>query len=135
QISHGRENDIWIEIDGTKASLEWHQEEPNRMLFRVNGKPQQIYTRAGGAYLAAETAAATRIPSGHPEGYLEAFANIYAAAFDDMVKRAKGGKFEGSSGAYPSVADGVDGMNFISQCVASSKENGAWKSMKHAMLR
>src|SRR5450755_3752887 len=51
QISHGRENDIWIEIDGTKGALEWHQEEPNKMTYRVNGKPHQLYTRAGGPYL------------------------------------------------------------------------------------
>ncbi len=53
QISHGRENDLWIEIDGTKGSLEWHQEEPNKMIVRSNGKPHQIYTRAGGPYLGA----------------------------------------------------------------------------------
>src|SRR6266487_3988530 len=51
QISHGRENDLWIEVDGTKGSLEWHQEEPNKMIVRRNGKPHQIYTRAGGDYL------------------------------------------------------------------------------------
>jgi predicted dehydrogenase len=135
QISHGRENDIWIEVDGTKASLEWHQENPNRMTVRVNGKPHQIYTRAGGPYLADVAAAATRIPSGHPEGYLEAFANIYTGAFDDMVKRAGGVAFDGLNSLYPNVSDGVDGMNFITQCVASSKENGGWRSMKHALIQ
>jgi predicted dehydrogenase len=135
QISHGRENDIWIEVDGTKASLEWHQEDPNKMLVRANGKPHQIYTRAGGPYLADVAAAATRIPSGHPEGYLEAFANIYAAAFDDMAKLAGGAEIDGSQSLYPNVSDGVDGMNFITQCVASSKENGAWRSLKHALIR
>jgi predicted dehydrogenase len=135
QISHGRENDLWIEVDGTKAALEWHQEEPNKMIVRRNGKPHEIYTRAGGPYLADVAGAATRIPSGHPEGYLEAFANIYTAAFDDIVKRAGGGKIDSSKSVYPSVADGVDGMNFITQCVASSKENGAWRSMKHEFVR
>ena len=130
QVSHGRENDIWIEVDGTKASLEWHQEEPNTMTVRANGKPHQIYTRAGGPYLSTAAAAATRIPSGHPEGYLEAFANIYTAAFDDIVKRAEGKSFDGRNTLYPNVADGVDGMNFITQCVASSADNGAWKPMK-----
>ncbi|HXD88701.1 MAG TPA: Gfo/Idh/MocA family oxidoreductase, partial [Urbifossiella sp.] len=94
QISHGRENDIFIEVDGTRASLEWRQENPNQMIVRKNGEPHRIYTRAGGPYLGAAAAAATRIPSGHPEGYLEAFANIYAAAFDAMAKRASGEKFE-----------------------------------------
>jgi predicted dehydrogenase len=135
QISHGRENDIWIEIDGTKGSLEWHQEEPNKMFFRVNNKPYQLYTRSGGSYLSPTAAAATRIPSGHPEGYLEAFANIYTAAYDDMARRASGQKFDGGNSLYPNVADGVDGMNFITQCVASSRDGGAWKSLKHSLCR
>lgn len=135
QISHGRENDLWIEVDGTKGALEWHQEEPNKMLLRVNGKPHQIYTRAGGPYLGKAAGESTRIPSGHPEAFLEAFANIYTAAYNDMVKRAAGEKFDAANTIYPNVADGVDGMNFITQCVASSKEGGAWRSLKHALCR
>ena len=135
QISHGRENDLWIEIDGTKGALEWHQEEPNKMWFKVNGQPHRLYTRAGGPYLGATAGASTRIPSGHPEAFLEAFANIYTAAYDDMVKRAGGGKFDGANSLYPSVADGVDGMNFITQCVASAGQNAAWVSLKHPLCR
>jgi predicted dehydrogenase len=135
QISHGRENDLWIEVDGTKAALEWHQEEPNKMIVRTNGKPHQIYTRAGGPYLADVAGAATRIPSGHPEGYLEAFANIYTAAFDDIVKRTSGAKIDSSKSIYPNVADGVDGMNFITQCVASAQKDGAWLSLRHPLCR
>jgi predicted dehydrogenase len=135
QISHGRENDLWIEVDGTKGALEWHQEEPNKLIVRMNGKPHQVYTRAGGPYLGTTAAAASRLPSGHPEAFFEAFANIYVAAFDDMVKRAFGQTFDGAGSLYPNVADGVDGMNFITQCVASSKENGAWLPLKHACCR
>jgi predicted dehydrogenase len=135
QISHGRENDLFIEVDGTKGALEWHQEEPNKMLVRTNGKPHQHYTRAGGPYLGKTAGASTRLPSGHPEAFLEAFANIYTAAYDDMVKRASGQKFDGAGSLYPNVADGVDGMNFISQSVASSKEGGAWRPLKHALCR
>ncbi len=135
QISHGRENDLFIEIDGTKGSIEWHQEEPNKMIVRMNGQPHRIYTRAGGPYLGTAAAAATRIPSGHPEGYLEGFANIYASVFDDIAKRASGQKVDTANSIYPNVADGVDGMNFITQCVASSKENGAWKTLKHPLCR
>jgi predicted dehydrogenase len=135
QISHGRENDLWIEVDGTKGAIEWHQEEPNKMLVRVNGKPHQLYTRAGGPYLGATAAASTRIPSGHPEAFLEAFANIYTAAYNDMVARASGQKFDAANSLYPNVADGVDGMNFITQCVASTAENGAWKVLKHPLCR
>jgi predicted dehydrogenase len=135
QISHGRENDLFIEIDGTKAALEWHQEEPNKMIVRKNGEPHKIYTRAGGPYLGKTAGESTRIPSGHPEAFLEAFANIYTAAYNDMVARASGGTFDGTNSLYPNVADGVDGMNFITQCVASSAENGAWKPLKHALCR
>jgi predicted dehydrogenase len=135
QITHGRENDIFIEIDGTKASLEWHQENPNQMFVRTNGQPAKVYTRAGGPYLSAAAAAATRIPSGHPEGYLEAFANIYRSAYDAMVERAEGKKFERVNTVYPNVNDGVEGMYFIEQCVASSKQNGAWLPLLHKRAR
>ncbi len=135
QISHGRENDLWIEIDGTKAAIEWHQEEPNKMLVRVNGQPHKLYTRAGGPYLGQLAAMSTRLPSGHPEAFLEAFANIYTAAYNDMAVRASGGKVDASRSIYPNVADGVDGMNFITQCVTSSKEGGAWMPLKHPMCR
>jgi predicted dehydrogenase len=135
QISHGRENDLWIEVDGTKAAIEWHQEEPNKMIVRTNGEPHRIYTRAGGPYLSDVAGASTRIPSGHPEAFLEAFANIYTAAYDAIVRRAGGQKFETRDTLYPNVFDGVDGMNFITQCVASSAEDGAWKSLRHEACR
>src|SRR5262249_18889619 len=135
QISHGRENDLWIEVDGTKAALEWHQEEPNKMLVRVNGKPHQVYTRAGGPYLGKLAEGSTRIPSGHHEAFLEAFANIYTAAYADIIARTAGQKFDGSNSLYPNVADGVDGMNFITQSVASSAEGGAWRNLKHPLCR
>jgi predicted dehydrogenase len=135
QISHGRENDLWIEVDGTKGALEWHQEEPNKLLVRINGKPHQLYTRAGGPYLGALAAGASRLPAGHPEAFFEAFANIYTSVYDDIAKRAAGEKVNWSSSIYPNVADGVDGMNFITQCVASSKEGGAWKDLKHPRCR
>src|SRR5262249_7779198 len=76
QISHGRENDLWIEVDGTKGALEWHQEEPNKLLFRVNGQPHRLYTR-NYAGMTPTAAASCRLPSGHPEAFLEAFANVY----------------------------------------------------------
>ena len=136
QISHGRENDLWIEIDGTKGALEWHQEEPNKMWFRVNGQPHRLYTRDPNAPFTMDTAKMScRLPSGHPEAFLEAFANIYTAAYADMIARASGSKVDDSKSLYPNVADGVDGMNFITQCVASSAEDGAWKSLEHPLNR
>jgi predicted dehydrogenase len=135
QITHGRENDMFIEIDGTKGSLVWRQEEPNAMVVRQNGQPHKIYTRAGGPYLGEAAAAAARIPSGHPEGFFEAFANVYRAAYDAMVERAAGKKFERVNTVYPNVNDGVEGMYFIQQCVASSKENGQWLPLLHGRAR
>ena len=135
QISHGRENDLFIEIDGTKGALEWHQEEPNKLFYRVNGQPHRLYTRAGGPYLGTLAGKSTRIPSGHPEAFLEAFANIYTAAYDDIVKRTASEKFEAKDTLYPNVADGVDGMNFIDKCVASAKQDGRWLSLKHPLCR
>ncbi|MBM4068787.1 MAG: Gfo/Idh/MocA family oxidoreductase [Planctomycetes bacterium] len=136
QISHGRENDVRIEVDGTKASLEWHQEEPNKMWVKVNGQPHRLYTRDPNApYMTASAKASCRVPSGHPEGYLEAFANVYTAAYDDMIARASGKKVDAANSIYPNVADGVDGMNFVTQCVLSSKEDGAWLTLKHPLCR
>jgi len=136
QISHGRENDLVIEIDGTKAGLFWRQEEPNRMIVRRNGQPHAVYTRDPNApFLNESGIAACRLPSGHPEAFFEAFANVYRFAYDSMIKRATGEPFETKDTIYPNVYDGVEGMYFIQQCVASSSENAAWLPMKHEMAR
>lgn len=136
QISHGRENDLFIEIDGTKGALEWRQEEPNKLLVRRNGEPLHVYTRNPNApYMSPSGAAACRLPGGHPEAFFEAFANVYRAAYDAMVLRATGQPFEKVNTVYPNVNDGVEGMYLIQQCVASSAQNGAWLPLKHARAR
>jgi predicted dehydrogenase len=136
QISHGRENDLSIEIDGTKGSLFWRQEEPNQMIFRRNGHPHAIYTRDPNApYMNESGKAACRLPSGHPVAFFEAFANVYRAAYDAMAARATGQKFEPKNTIYPNINDGVEGMYFIQQCVASSASNGAWISLRHPRAR
>jgi predicted dehydrogenase len=136
QISHGRENDLFIEIDGTKGGIEWHQEEPNKMLIRRNGHPHQLYTRDPNApFMNASGAGACRLPSGHPEAFFEAFANVYRAAYDAMALRASGQEFEKKDTVYPNVHDGVEGMYFIQQCVASGGDDGAWKPLKHERAR
>lgn len=136
QISHGRENDLFIEVDGTKGAIEWHQEEPNKMVVRRNGQPHAIYTRDPNApFLNEWGKAACRLPSGHPEAFFEAFANVYRFAYDAIVQRATGAAFERKDTIYPNVYDGVDGMHFIQQCVASSAANGAWLPMKHSAAR
>jgi predicted dehydrogenase len=136
QISHGRENDLFIEVDGTKGAIQWRQEEPNVMVFRQNGKPHALYTRDPNAPFMNEMGkAACRLPSGHPEAFFEAFANVYRSAYDDMVLRAEGKSFETKDTVYPNVHDGTEGMFFIEQCVASSKEGGAWMNAKHPLAR
>ena len=132
QISHGRENDLFIEVDGTKGALQWRQEEPNVMIVRKNGSPHQMYTRDPNAPFMNEMgAAACRLPAGHPEAFFEAFANVYRFAYDAMVARAAGESFESKNTIYPNVYDGAEGMYFIQQCVASSAENGTWLPMKY----
>ena len=79
--------------------------------------------------------APARRPGGHPEAFFEAFANVYRFAYDDMVKRAAGQSFERHNTIYPNVYDGVEGMYFIQQCVASSEHNGAWLPLKHPAAR
>jgi predicted dehydrogenase len=136
QISHGRENDLSIEIDGTKGSLSWRQEEPNVLVVRQNGQPHKLYTRDPNApFMNASGRAACRLPSGHPEAFFEAFANIYCATFDAMIEVESGKTIEKVNTVYPNVHDGVEGMYFIQQCVASSSQNGAWLPMNHPRCR
>ena len=136
QISHGRENDLFIEVDGSKGALQWRQEEPNVMIVRRNGQAHQMYTRDPNASFMNESgAAACRLPSGHPEAFFEAFANVYRFAYDSMIARANGEDFEKVDTIYPNVNDGVEGMYFIQQCVASSEQNGAWLPLRHARAR
>jgi predicted dehydrogenase len=130
RVTHGRENDLRIEVDGTRGSLAWRQEEPNHLVFRANGRPHHVLTRDPGAAFTAEaTRASCRLPAGHPEGFLEAFANVYTAAFRDIIARAAGGTAIGGDRLYPDVRDGAEGVAFVSHCVASSQQRGAWKTL------
>lgn len=136
QISHGRENDLFIEIDGTKGALAWRQEEPNTMIYRRNGEPHSLYTRNPNAeYMNESGAAACRLPAGHPEAFFEAFANVYRSTFDAIVSRSSGASFETKDTVYPNVYDGAEGMYFLQQCVASSAENGAWLPIRYEHAR
>jgi predicted dehydrogenase len=125
QVAPGNENALRLRVYGTKAGLEWSQEDPNLMWFNPLGKPRQLLTR-GGVGANAAAARVTRVPPGHPEGYLEGFANIYTeAATAIRALRAKNGKVP-KDVIFPTVQDGLDGMRFIDACVRSSKANGKW---------
>jgi predicted dehydrogenase len=122
QVAAGEENQLGIRIYGTKAGLEWHQMEPNTLLFKQPGQPTQIL-RTGVGDLSDAAKAAIRIPAGHPEGFLEAFANVYKLAIADIHRSQNGQK---TAGGYPTVYDGLRGMQFINRVVESSNQGSVW---------
>jgi len=129
QIAAGEENALKIKVYGEKGGLEWHQMEPNTLLMKWLDQPAQVY-RAGQAYLSDVAKHNTRVPGGHPEGYLEAFANIYrnfAATVSAKLNGEQPTEFELD---FPNVADGVRGMAFIENVVASSQSDQKWSDFK-----
>jgi predicted dehydrogenase len=125
QISNGDENNLNIRVYGTKKSLEWHQEHPNELIVKDARAPREIYRR-GNDYITGVAADCTRIPFGHPEGFIEAFANVYNSAMV-AVKDEIAGKFPRKSGYdYPDIRDGIIGMAFIETVVKSSKAKEKW---------
>jgi predicted dehydrogenase len=127
QVAVGNENGLKVRIYGSKAGLEWTQADPNYLWFTKLGEPKQLITR-GGAGAGAAAARVTRIPSGHPEGYLEAFATIYTEAANAIVAHRDGSSLDAAV-IYPTIDDGVKGVAFVEACIASSKQNGAWVSL------
>ncbi|MCK0168362.1 Gfo/Idh/MocA family oxidoreductase [Jannaschia sp. S6380] len=120
QVAPGNENALRLRVYGESGGLEWAQEDPNHLWFTPHGQPKRLLTR-GGAGFTEETG--SRIPPGHPEGYLEGFANIYSQAADLIVAHRDG---HVPDHLLPTVADGLRGMRFIDACVRSSKRNAAW---------
>jgi predicted dehydrogenase len=126
QISAGEENNLNIRIYGTEASIEWHQEHPNELVVKFSDSPRQVWRR-GNSYNGADAAKYTRLPFGHPEAFIEAFANVYLAAAEAISDFIDGSYPRAGGYDFPTVADGVEGMAFIEAAVASSNENAAWK--------
>jgi predicted dehydrogenase len=125
QVAPGHENGLKLRVYGTKGGIEWTQADPNYLWYTPFGQPKQLITR-GGAGSGPAAARVTRVPPGHPEGYLEGFANIYTeAARAIRAVRKKGGKVP-KDVVFPTVEDGVAGVAFVEACVKSSKKNGAW---------
>lgn len=126
QVCVGQENDLRIRIWGERGGIEWRQEEPNRLIVKAIDEPDRIYRRSNG-YLGEAAAANTRLPAGHPEAFIEAFANVYRGACSAI--RAK---LAGPSGAgephldFPTIIDGARGVHFIEKTVESSRSDAKW---------
>ncbi len=128
QIAAGEENDLNIRVYGEKAGLEWHQMEPNTLEVKYQEAPRKIY-RTGVGDLYPSTVAATRVPAGHPEGYLEAFANIYKNFAKCLQARIDGTDVDPLYEDFPSVEDGLRGMEFIYKVIESGQSDQKWIKM------
>lgn len=127
QIAIGEENNLRIRVYGEKAGLEWFQAEPNTLLVKHGDRPTELYrSGANHGYLSEDALAASRLPAGHPEGYLEAFANLYKEFAAAIRERNRGNK---PDPIYPSIYDGLRGMKFIEAVVASSNQNARWTAI------
>ena len=124
QVASGCENGLRLRVFGTKAGIEWAQEDPNYLWVTPLGAPRYRVTR-GGAGSGPEAARVSRIPPGHPEGYLEGFANIYAEVARAIQARRDGTALD-SAVTFPGTQEGLEGVAFVDACVRSSKRNGAW---------
>ena len=125
QVAVGEENNLAVRVYGEKGSIEWRQVEPNTLVLRSLDAPTQIL-RTGWGYLGADAARNTRTPPGHPEGYLEAFANIYAAFYRGVRDHAAGKKVDPRDYDFPGIADGVRGMAFIDAVIRSAQSQQKW---------
>lgn len=125
QVSSGEENNLNIRVFGTKGSLQWFQENPNELIFKAADAPQVIYRRGNG-YLSAPAQGATRTPFAHPEGFIEAFANVYRSAATAIADAVAGRKPPKGGYDFPTVDDGVAGLAFIESAVKSSKAGAKW---------
>ncbi|MDO8367969.1 MAG: Gfo/Idh/MocA family oxidoreductase [Saprospiraceae bacterium] len=126
QIAAGEENNLSIRVYGEKGGLEWRQMEPNSLLVKWLDKPMQVFRTGGVGPIYPEAQAAARIPAGHPEGYLEAFANIYRNFAHCVRAQEAGRQPEPIHADFPTIQDGVRGMRFIEKVIASGKSKSKW---------
>jgi predicted dehydrogenase len=125
QVAPGNENGLRLRVYGTKGGLDWTQADPNYLWFTPFGEPKQLITR-GGAGSGAAAARVTRVPPGHPEGYLEGFANIYTEVARAIKAKRNGRKSWDKEVQFPGLEDGAKGVAFIEAAVKSSNGNGKW---------
>jgi predicted dehydrogenase len=125
QVAVGNENNLRLRVYGEKAGIEWRQENPNYLSLRPLGKPPVLIRRAG-AGASAVASHASRIPGGHPEGYLEAFAQLYTDLAEQISANIEQRPVDPASMLVPTVADGVAGMRFVAGVIESSKQDSAW---------
>ena len=125
QVAVGNENNLKIRVFGENGGLEWRQEDPNYLNFTKFGHPTQRFTRGSGS-ASEEANNITRIPAGHPEGYLEGFANIYGDVSKKLFALINKQKYDSSNDCYPTIYDGVEGMKFIETVLESSNNNCKW---------
>jgi predicted dehydrogenase len=128
QVAAGNENNLRLRVYGERAGLEWQQEHPNELIFAPLGQPRRTLRR-GGPGTGAAAAAAIRIPAGHPEGYLEAFAQLYKDLAEQITARRERRSPDPQSLLVPGIADGVEGMRFISAVLESSRNRSAWTAL------
>jgi predicted dehydrogenase len=126
QIATGEENALRLRVYASKGAIRWQQENPNYLELYRHGEPRQTLTRGRTEYLSPEAAAATRIPWGHPEGYLEAFANVYVGAIQAIRCHLEGAPMSPLAYDFPSVHDGCRGVHFIHRAVESANAGGTW---------
>jgi predicted dehydrogenase len=128
QVAPGNENGLKLRIYGEKGGLEWKQEDSNYLWHTPFGEPKRLITR-GGSGSGPAAAAMSRIPAGHPEGYLEGFANIYSGIANAIEAVRDGTPLPPETALLPSIQAGLDGMYFINACVKSSSDNSAWTKL------
>jgi predicted dehydrogenase len=124
QVAPGNENNLSLRVYGSKGGLEWRQEDPNYLWFSTLGQTPRLITR-GGAGAGPEAGRVTRVPSGHPEGYLEGFASLYSE-IARAIRAARGGGKPDAAVMYPTVEDGLVGMEFVEAALESSRNGNVW---------
>ena len=129
QIATGEENHLKLRVYASNGGIQWDQENPNHMEVFKYGEPRKTLTRGGG-YLSDAAAAVTRVPAGHPEGYLEAFAAIYVGLVEAVRRYIDGNPMPPEEYSFPTVRDGLRGMEFVDRAVESAEKGSIWVKME-----